>query len=58
MAPQLCQKCFDGPVGSCACSVPQRPWEPSQHEVTRRGERVTPMAKATRTQAGGTTAQA
>ena len=28
MTARICQKCFDGFVGACACSKPQRVWEP------------------------------
>ena len=54
---RICQKCFDGPVGSCTCAAPQRPWEPSQHEVTRREGRtarpVTPRALGARRSPAG-----
>lgn len=32
----MCQKCFEGPVGQCACVAQPRPWEPPATEVRRR----------------------
>lgn len=36
MTAPICQKCFEGPVGECACVTVQRPWEPPAPEVRRR----------------------